>query len=525
MNFNKVFRLPSHKNLNRFLLVYPILFGFLSFLLNVALDFQQLHNDFWDTYFIARHLHISIPASLYNPLFPIGYCSFLKLIMGKGVPVVPAIIANIGFGMATLFTCIYVYKKYLSLWVALISLILLSLFPKFFHYFNVGGADPMSVMFFTLGTAIIALNLASPSPHQRWAYIRFLAAGSLMGLSAITRYHVFVGSVLFLIAFLIFYRKEWKNFAIAFVGMISIYSIQWAINLISGHSLFETGYGSINIYNLMYNVNYYKTTTLHLPVSALQIVLQDPLLFFSKYMVTLLSLAPCYMPPVIAAFIVKERTGRNLSRGIALWSIFYFGLFATSTSERQMLIVLPWTLLSSGFILQELWHLVNSKSVFKSHQIYRFSLIALILISMAGLAAKDFMNSMRRANARSAYCTVESYLANSGCTKANQTFATDFDLYFRSLPYCIPYFNGGAPRNGTYLYDKEFPEFPAGSINEFADSCLRRGVRFVILTPACDSLSVELRKVYDEKPANGVLMFRKEISDLRIFEVSSMNSK
>ena len=524
MNFNNVIRVPDHKSLNRFLLIYPVLFGLFSFLINKALDFQQLHNDFWDTYFIARHLQTSIPASLYNPLFPIGYCSFLKLIMGKGLPVVPAIIANIMFGMVTLFTCSYVYKKFLSLWVALISLILLSLFPKFFHYFNVGGADPMSVMFFTLGTAIIAHALTTPFRYRKWARSRFLAAGALMGLSAITRYHVFVGSILLLIAFAVFFRKEWKNFAISFIGFISIYSIQWAINLLSGHSLFETGYGSINIYNLMYNVNYYKTTHLQLPASTLQIVLQNPLLFFRKYIITLLSLTPCYMPPVIAAFIVRERAARNLSKGIALWSIFYFGLFATSTSERQMLIVLPWTLLSAGFILQEIWHYINKKTVFKS-QLYRFSLIALIMLSMAGLAAKDFMNTMRRAHSRSAYCTVESYLANSGLSKANQTFTTDFDLYFRSLPYCMPYFNGGAPRNGTYLYDKEFPEFPVGSINEFAGYCQKQGVRFVILTPDCDSLSMELRKVYDEKPANGVLMFRKEINDLRVFEVSRLYNK
>ena len=57
---------------------------------------------------------------------------------------------------------------------------------------------------------------------------------------------------------------------------------QLAINLATGHGLLETSH-ELNIYNLMYSLNWYKVGSLELPSSIIEVIRQDPVRFFAKY--------------------------------------------------------------------------------------------------------------------------------------------------------------------------------------------------------------------------------------------------
>jgi hypothetical protein len=93
-----------------------------------------------------------------------------------------------------------------------------------------------------------------------------------------------------------------------------------------------------------------------------------------------------------------------------------------------------------------------------------------------------------------------------GVRSAREVFSTDFDLYFKHLPPYAPFFNGGAPRWGTYRYNEESPEFPVGSPDSFAEACRERGVRFVVVNDRGRLLAPFFGEMYDGMTPVGPLM-------------------
>jgi hypothetical protein len=83
----------------------------------------------------------------------------------------------------------------------------------------------------------------------------------------------------------------------------------------------------------------------------------------------------------------------------------------------------------------------------------------------------------------------------------------------------MPYFNGGCPRWGTYLYNEEYPEFPVGSVPEFIAECQKRNVKFVLLIGQCNLLSKALGDVYEGKESFPGFEFKKEIGRFRLYEI------
>jgi hypothetical protein len=87
------------------------------------------------------------------------------------------------------------------------------------------------------------------------------------------------------------------------------------------------------------------------------------------------------------------------------------------------------------------------------------------------------------------------------------------------MPPYIPYFNGGAPGWGTYLYNEEYPEFDDSSQETFASACRNRDVRFVLLTSFCSQRALALGDLFNMRYNENEFTFLVEIDRFRIFEV------
>jgi hypothetical protein len=478
-------RLRAHAHL-----LLPFGFALFALAFNACLDFQQTHNDFWDVYFIARQMTWADKVSWFNPQYPIGSCLFLKGIMGSGPPAVPAILANILFAAFTLGFSQSLYRKFMPRGLAIFSAGALALFPEFFFYANAGGGDPAAVAFFAAGAGLLFYAFADPA-RSRSAWFH-TSAGYLIGLAALFRYHALVGGGMLLLALFVVFPRHWKSLALAAAGTAAGYCPQWIVNFAAGRGPLETQFGPMNVYDLMYGLNWYRITELKLPgVAAL--ISADPGRFLARYLPAFWAFKQAYGPPVLAALLEKNRPRRNMFRALALWTLIYFAAFSATTSGRQILLPLPFSMLALGVSLHLLW---ARFSVLPPRA--RAALAAACLAALPALSVwRDVSAARDRARHRDAYLAIESHLRENGCSRASQIFSTDFDMYFRALPPLIPYFNGGAPRLGTYRYNEEFPEFPVDGEEAFVSACRRRGVRYVVLNANGRRLSAFLGDVYD----------------------------
>lgn len=507
---------PSHCVWRPILLLLPVAFAAFALIAAIVTDFHQCHNDFWDTYFIVKHFRWDNPQSWYNPFHPVGNYALLSLIMGEGDPSYPAITANILIASLTLLECGFLYRKVISLPAAAISIVLLGIFPLFLHYSTAGGGDPASVLLFVTGFLLLTKASWSDQPGSRLSF----AAGLLLGCAALFRYHALFGSMLLLGSWAVVYRSRLRQIAIATAGLLIAFIPQIVVTLASGHGIFKMGYGPVNLYDLMYGLNWYHTITLDIPRSALQVIALDPLLFVKKYLIALISYSYCFVPLMAAVILCPETRQRKIFGVAALWSIAYFGLFSATTSGRQPLLALPLTFMAIGWLTEALATGTVPFSRTVPSRARRF-LVAFSLCAVSVVFVyKDCVKMGLRINNRQMFTQVEQECLRMGCTGGNQVFSTDFDLYFRNLNPFLPMTNGGAPRWGTYALNELYPEFPTQTLDTFAQACRDRGVRVVALIPACSLLTPDFGRLYNGERTSAAFAYVAEVGRFRLFRVT-----
>jgi hypothetical protein len=496
--------------------------AFAAVCLGVAffLKFQQFHNDYWDVHFVASHLSFADPSSVFNPQYPIGYILLLKALLGFGSAAVPAILLNIAFTCGTVWMASRLYLRLLPPVFAIFALLALCVYPDVFHYAVAGGGDPGSVFFFVAGAVLLLTRLHASSSSTEGGARPFFLAGVLFGLSALFRYHALVAAVLLGAALLAVYPRYWKSGIFTVAGATAVYSAQWAANLFSGHGLMETQFGPMNVYDLMHGLNWHRITSLALPGSVGDIIAADPALFLRRYAAAIWSFKHAWAPAVLAALLLirfeRDPRVRRVAWAIALWCAAYFLLFSATTSGRQALLAVPLTFLSLGLSARILW---TRLAVFRNPML-PCAAATLFAAALLGLhLARDVAFVRDVAERRDECLAVESFARASGVRDSRQVFTSDFNLYFRGFPTPIPYFNGGAPRLGTYRYNEMFPEFPVDAPAEFLAACRARGVRLVVLDPDSRRLSAPLADLYDGRTAHPGLAFEHAAGRYRVYRV------
>ena len=492
--------------------IYILLYVILCIAAEVCTGFQQTHNDFWDIFFGAQHLSFDNKYSLYNMHYPIGYYVFLKIIGFKGVsPEIPGILGNIFFGAVILFASIILYRKILSQKMSLLLLMALSFFPSLLLYITNAGPDPASIAFFEIGVIIIFLQILNNGRESKG---KFFIGGLILGCGAIFRYHVFVGSSLFLLGLFLVYRNKWRLVLISCAGSVIVNVPQLILYCITGPH--HIPFAAINIYNLMYHIDWYRTSSFEFPPSFFWIINQDPLLFLSRYFYSILRHAPDYVPPFLAYLVIKEPIKKKLCLVILIWSISYCLIFAAMESGRSQLLPIPLSFLCLGLFLEAFFGLFQKTTLMP--KLINVLATGSLLLLLSFFLYKDARLLLHRTHENREATRVDLFLRKCGCTNVKEIFTDDFNIYFKTMPPYRPYCNGGATRWETYLYNEEYPEFSVASLEEFSAACRTNRIRFVLLSDQCERLSPSLGGLYNGSSSDGIIL-KSKIGKFKIFEI------
>lgn len=487
----------------------------LNCIVSTQSDFHQIHNDYWDLLFIAKNIDFKNASSLFNLCIPFGYTSLLHFLIRTGSEVFIPIVVNIVFAAVVVFISTMAYTTMMEIKAGTIVAVLVGLFPPFFFYVNQGGADPGATMFFTAGALLfVRLSSGDVTPWGRCFF-----SGVLMGSGAVFRFHVLAGAVFLVAAFLVCSPEKWRYAILTLLGAGVAYFPQVIISVATGHGIFATKLGATNIYDLMYGINWYKTSTETIPASAVTVISSNYSLFLRKY---LYSFAKFFLVtgviPLTAGIMVRTPSLKKISRMITVFVVLYFGLFSAMLSGRQVLLPFPLTMLCLGFLIDDRRGVHGWRST-RFDGAIRFGtltgaagLLLLFLIKDVAL-----FRSIRQEALLSN--SVATSLKKLGCTDTRQIYTTDFDLSFRDIPGHIGRFSGGWLRWGAYNYNELFPEVNTSSLDMFVECCHEKKIRYVLLTAGAQQVNREMENLYTRRIRHDDIRFIEEIDRVKIFEL------
>ena len=476
-----------------------------------AAGFLAAHNDYWGNVFIAQQMDLATPASFHNGFFPLGYPLLLKLLLGSGSLDQAGFWVNHFASLVTLAAAYQLARRLMPTRRSVLVLIFIALHPLCFFYFSTAGADPGSMAFFLSG-AVLAIDSAESASWKTAA-----AAGVLLGLAALWRYHALIAGALFLAAVAVAYRRGIPP-VIAAGWMALAYSPQVAVNMSLGLSPLHTNH-ALAVYDMMYGVNWYRLADLQVPSSMSAVILSDPGLFFRHYAKGVFSLLIYALPALL--FTLQNRDPKTRAYGLAasLFLVGYAFAFGISVGGRAPLLVLPLALIFLGGALSNHYDRLR---ILRSpaFPFWRGCAAAGLLLAVGYFAVKDWRAVHLRMKTDRTYRTVERFLKNAGIRNAKEAFTTDFDLYFRAIQPFRPLYNGGWGLVGTYRWKEEFPQASMAGLEAFVSDGRLRKQRYVILNPEASQAAPFLGSLYAHfTPEPGLLPVRR-VGDLAIFAIT-----
>jgi hypothetical protein len=465
-------------------------------IIGITINYYPAGNDLWDNHYLGMAMNFSEIQSFYNGFFPIGYSLLLKALVGNGYPAIAAFYVNVLLFLLMMITMSWLLKKQNLPGLFPYWLFMFIIFPRSFQYLITPGPDIAALALFTIG---VALRLAlcdsdknAPMEYRKGpagnpSFIPAIASGLAMGLGALVRYHVFVASIFFLFVLVVIMKRERKLILVSGAAFIAIYLPQVAVNVLSGHGPLET-YHALNLYNLVYGVNWYHMEKLLPLPSAKSIVFGAPLLFIKHYAQGVASLGIFAIPPFVYGFLAKQE---NKKTGFAIGSfcMLYALFFGISASPRAVLLLIPVSML---FFM---------KIIFDSSLGLRTKRYAVVITLLCAcfFIWKDGQRISFCKNQVDRYRTMESFFIANGVKNGQEVFTSDHDQYFRTLFPYRPIFNGGWGRMATYHYTTFYPELNVQSLNDFYSNCLRQKVRYVVFTADASKLADFCYGLYSEK--------------------------
>jgi hypothetical protein len=444
-------------------------------LIGVFIDYYPNVNDFLGNYYLSTVMNFSDIRSLYDGFNPVGYTLLLKVLVGKGVPAIAAYYVNVILSLLLMIVMAWHLKKENRGFLFPMWLIFFILFPRTFHYQITPGPDAAAMALFTIGVLLqlgryhVPPSLDQKAQSRPAPLLMSIAGGISMGIGALFRYHVLVASILFLAAIFVVMARERKLTAMCGMSLIVTYAPQVIVNLATGHGPLETSF-ALNLYNLVYGLNWAHIGELLPLPSAKTIIFDAPLLFITHYLKGAAELGIFAIPP-IAYGVLAPPERKKTGYACAAFCILYALFFGISASSRAVLLLIPLSLL---FFI---------KVLFIAALPFRIRRIAIILTLLCGclFLAKDAHKVLFFKEQRDIYRKMEAFFIANGVKKAQEVYGTDCSIYLSKLYPYIPLMNGGWARLGSYRYSDFFPELNIGSIDSFYADCARRRVSYVVL--------------------------------------------
>ncbi len=483
-------------------------------LVGILTDFHTPLNDFWGDHYLSQRLDLRHLSTFYDGFYPVGYTVLLRLLLRFGYPPLSAVVINGVLTWFLVFSMLGVFRlRGLGILPSLIGATFVFLFPQVFEYLYTPGADAGAMVFFTVGAYSLLLALLAPTPRTWW----YALAGGLLGMAALWRYHALLAGVFLLVAASLVYRKRFAGVLLAAAACTLVYGCQIAVNVLSGHSPFQT-YQVFNVYQHMHPVNWYRTAEIPRLGGSLSIVLAHPSAFLSSYFGSLVRILPTLSAPLMLCFLSKDH---SLRRPAALWlgfCLLYSGVMAAADSGRAVLLGLPVSLSFLAVSGHALWanRLCGGATSASWPRPLGYVLLALLL---GACGTKDATTVVAWWTTCQDYRALERVLVGEGVTDAHQVYSTDLYLYFRGIPPYRPSYSGGWLDLPIYHAKDDAHGISLASERAFFEDCRRRGIRIVHLTPHCKRAAPFLYRIYTSGSSAQNMHFIVQFGRSRLFRL------
>lgn len=482
----------------------------------VRTGFHVGHNDFWGNYYQATQLDWSIPETLYDGFFPIGYPLYLRYGPFDD-PIGAAFSLNAGAALVLLgLAGVYTLTLTPGPW-AVASVVTLSLVPRLFAYAIAPTSDLIMTTLTFVGAASLAYGSITESITPGRRYLAWIAAGVLFGMAALLRQHGLVLAAGFLLGAGIV-RRSLIPLIVPGAICALLYVPQIWINLNAGHSPFET-YQHINIYKMIHRVRLYDVPA-DLPASPLAIIADAPAAFLSEWLKHFASMLPLLLPAALCALLARPRVIGKLGAIVVIAGVPYCAAVALGWSARAPLPLIPWTVITAACLAWEIDRRLcerGARGRDDARLLRRTSAILLALV-LVSFAMRDLRLVRAYGRQHDRYVAVERALRDDGVVHPKQVFTTDPTLYLPNTPPYHAYFNGGWLRFSLYEYEERYPNLDLSSVTALARDARREGVTHLALTRAGANLSFALDHLYRHPQAHqGDFFYMGRVGPYRLY--------
>ena len=483
-------------------------------LLGILTDLHTPLNDFWGNHYLSQRLDARNLSTFYDGFYPVGYTVLLRLLPRFEYPALSALGINVVLTWFLALAILAVLRlRGLGILPSLTAASLVFLFPQVFQCLYTPGADSGAMVFFTVGTCALFVALLAPTPRFWW----YALAGGLLGMAALWRYHALPGGIFLLVTAALVFRKRIAGVMLALASCALVYGFQIALNVLSGHSPFQT-YEAFNIYLHVHHVNWYHTAATPSVGTPLSVILSDPSAFLSSYFATFVRIFPALSAPIVLCFLCKDRL---LRRAAVLWLCFcflYSALMATADSGRAVLLALPVSLCFLALAGHALW-IDRLRSLASSVSWPRLVAYIVVALLLGACATKDIASVLSWSRASRHYRALEQVCVREGITAARQVYSPDLYLYFRDLPPFRPSYTGGWLDLPPYHSNNEAHGVSLRSEKAFIQDCRDRGIRIVHLTPGCKRAAAFLNRIYNSPSVVDSMQFIAQVGKSRFFRL------
>ncbi|MDX9992596.1 MAG: hypothetical protein RBS68_11195 [Anaerolineales bacterium] len=464
-----------------------------------ALSFHVILNDFWTVFYYARHLTQSVPASLQNSLFPIGYATVLHLIPVR-YALWMAFYLNVGLASLAVAGASALALTGNNFWRAALVGLVAIFYPLAFRYANTSGPDLGVATFIAWGLFFLWKNdlaVSQPPPnfkeHRIWERSGDLLAGACLGLASLWRSHAIVAGVAILLAYTVVMgvKALWQRKSL-WVAFLLVAGLQALVNLISGHGLLENAQ-YFNIYKTFFGNDWLAVPT-QASDSLLSRLFSNPGALVAEYAPHVWGVLVYAWPAVPLFFVSREKSIRRWAVFSGLAILFYSIPVAFGSSPRAPIAILPLAFVTFGFLISKsLARLSGKRPVL-------IAALTLCALAMAWFGWQWYETNTRMihdfSNRHERYLRIERKLRMQGLTSPDQVFTNSYNFY---LPVTSPHYprsNGGWDVTVTWNFRAEYPELPLATWDEFAAACRAQGIRFLVLTPYSYELAPYFGELY-----------------------------
>ncbi|GAB4484776.1 MAG: hypothetical protein Fur0016_15670 [Anaerolineales bacterium] len=460
-----------------------------------ALSYHVVLNDFWTVFYYARNLTQSIPQSLQNSLFPIGYAAVLHLMPVRHA-LWMAFFLNVGLASLAVTAAFGLALAGNNAWRAALVGLVAIFYPLTFRYANTTGPDIGVAAFIALGVYFLwQPQLDSrPAPPARSALF-LLLSGFFLGLASLWRSHAIVAgfAILLVYAVLTGFQSFWRQKSL-WVTFLLVAGTQAAVNLVSGHGLLENAQ-YFNIYKTFFGNNW-LTVPEQTGQGLFGLLLNHPGDFLQEYLPEVWKVALYAWPSVPLYFISREAPLKRFALFSGLVIALYSLPVAFGSSPRAPIAMTPLAFVAFGFLASETLTRLSTKRLF---------FLAALVVFLAALAwtgwqwyqvntkfIHDFSDRHER------YLRIERKLRAQGLTSPDQVFTNNYNFYLPITPPYYPRSNGGWDVTVTWNFRQEYPELPVETWEQFAAACRAQGIRFLVLSPYSYQLAPYFGDLYKE---------------------------